>query len=323
VSWWQVSADVLASGRFVVSPLAEAVAALKTLHVGASRGPADRTWLDVHLPGYRDRLAADPVTALIVRAALAPAWNAGFLTPPPAGGGTFADELEHVRAVPPEVARADLEVSLGGPLPAGLRRDDVAARAADLLDWVWTATVAPDWPRRRSTIEADVVARTARLAREGWTAALAGLRPGMRWLGDGRLLLHTRRLPPLDLHGVELLLVPVTPDQSWLSWDAGRRYAVVYPCSGTLAPRDPAPPDALRRLLGPGRADVLALLDTPLSSTHLVALTGQGLGSVGRHLRVLRDAGLVERARAGRSVLYRRTAVGDALVAGRTADHPG
>ncbi|MFD7652633.1 winged helix-turn-helix domain-containing protein [Actinosynnema sp. NPDC059797] len=58
------------------------------------------------------------------------------------------------------------------------------------------------------------------------------------------------------------------------------------------------------------RAGLLVLLGTPLSTTQLVALTGQGLGSVGRHLRVLRDAGLVERRRAGRSVLYARTEAG-------------
>ncbi|MEV2249926.1 helix-turn-helix domain-containing protein [Streptomyces sp. NPDC050147] len=44
------------------------------------------------------------------------------------------------------------------------------------------------------------------------------------------------------------------------------------------------------------------------------SLTGQGLGSVGRHLRVLLDAGLVRRRRTGRSVLYFRTAAGEALV---------
>jgi DNA-binding transcriptional ArsR family regulator len=55
------------------------------------------------------------------------------------------------------------------------------------------------------------------------------------------------------------------------------------------------------------------LLAAPLSTTQLVALTGQGLGSVGRHLRVLLDAGLVERRRAGRSVLYSRTPAGESL----------
>jgi len=57
------------------------------------------------------------------------------------------------------------------------------------------------------------------------------------------------------------------------------------------------------------------LLDAPKSTTQLVALTGQPLGSVGRHLKILLDAGLLERRRAGRSVLYYRTAVAESLVA--------
>lgn len=73
-------------------------------------------------------------------------------------------------------------------------------------------------------------------------------------------------------------------------------------------------PEALGALLGGARAAVLVLLDTPKSTSQLVALTGQGLGSVGRHLRVLLDARLLRRRRAGRSVLYYRTAVGDTLV---------
>jgi len=45
-----------------------------------------------------------------------------------------------------------------------------------------------------------------------------------------------------------------------------------------------------------------------------VALTGQGLGSVGRHLKVLLGARLVQRRRAGRSVLYYRTIAGETLL---------
>ncbi len=45
-----------------------------------------------------------------------------------------------------------------------------------------------------------------------------------------------------------------------------------------------------------------------------VTLTSQGLGSVGRHLKILWDAGLLHRRRAGRSVLYYRSEAGDLLV---------
>lgn len=216
---------------------------------------------------------------------------------------------------PAGAAWADLTVSLGGPLPAALRRPDLPQRAADLLAWVWDETVPPYWPRRRRIIEADVVARTAMLAQGGWAAALAGMRHGMRWLGEGRLQINSYDNPSREISGARLLFVPVTTSRSWVSWDEPNRYAVIYPCSGALADSSPEPaPETLGALLGSARARVLALLDTPKSTTQLVALTGQGLGSVGRHLKVLLDAGLRRRRRrAGRSVLYYRTAVGDGL----------
>jgi len=317
MGWWQVNADTLAGSRFVLSPLAEATASLIALEKGAAGHPGERTWLDTHRPAYRERLAGDPVTALLVRAALGRHWIADFLTVTPAGQRepAFGQELARVRARSPEAARADLAVSLPGPLPAQLYRSDLPERAADLLEWVWQETVLPDWPRRRRIMEADVVARTRELSQGGWAAALAGMRPGMRWLGESRLQINAHDNPPRQIAGAQLLFVPVTPRQGWVSWDAPHRYAVIYPCSGVLAQADLAPvPEALRTLLGPARAGVLVLLDTPKSTTQLVALTGQGLGSVGRHLKVLLDARLVQRRRAGRSVLYYRTVAGETLL---------
>ncbi|MFE2110784.1 ArsR family transcriptional regulator [Kitasatospora sp. NPDC059463] len=334
MGWWRLDADTLAGSRFALSPLAETVAALKTLHHGGGAHPGERRWLGAALPRYRERLAADPVTAALVRAALGPRWNATFLTPTPgaeqhrADGALFARELAEVRATPPAVARADLAETLGTAPPPLLERDDLAGRAADLLAWVWAETVEPTWARRRRVIEADVLARTARLGAGGWADALSGLRPGMRWLGGDRLGIGLRDAgpQPMDLTGVHLLFVPVTPQQSWLCWDVppvdgrrraapGRRYAVVYPCSGVLAEEDRPPvPQALAALLGPGRAELLALLEAPKTTSQLVALTRLPLGSVGRHLRILRESGLALRRRAGRSVLYHRTPAGQVLL---------
>ncbi|MFB7845747.1 ArsR/SmtB family transcription factor [Streptomyces sp. NPDC056053] len=325
---WRISADTLAGSRFVVSPLAETVAALKALERGRPDHPGERAWLDAHLPAHRARRAADPVTALLVAVALGGSWNADFVTPTPTGEGapSFEEELAPVRATTPERARADLVVSLGGgPLPPLLDRDDLAHRVADVLEWVWHRTVLPDWPRRRRIIEADVVARTGELGRGGWAAALSGLRPEMRWLGDGRLRINAYDYPTKQLTGVRLLFVPVTRRSGWVSWDdEARRYAIVYPCSGALADVGRVRvPDSLSRLLGPARATVLVLLADPKSTTQLVALTGQGLGSVGRHLKVLLDAGLADRRRTGRSVLYFRTAAGDVLVGAARRDGRG
>ncbi|WP_327246336.1 ArsR/SmtB family transcription factor [Streptomyces sp. NBC_01320] len=316
---WQINTDTLAGSRFVVSPLAEAISALNALERGRAEHPGERAWLDAHLSGYRARQAADPVAARLVPAALGGSWNADFITPTPMGEGapSFEEELAPVRATTSERARADLVVSLGGaPLPALLDRDDLAQRSADVLHWVWHRTVLPDWPRRRRIIEADIVARTGQLSHGGWAAALSGLRPGMRWLGGSRLQINAHDYPPKQLSGVRLFFVPVTQRSGWVSWDDdAERYAVVYPCSGALAePGRARVPDSLGRLLGPARATVLVLLSSPKSTTQLVALTGQGLGSVGRHLKVLLDSGLAGRRRAGRSVLYFRTDVGDVLV---------
>lgn len=166
MGWWLVNADTLAGSRFVLSPLAEATASLIVLERGTAAHPGERTWLDAHQSGYRERLAGDPVTALLVRAALGRHWIADFFTIAPAGEGepTLGEELARMRERPPETALADLTMSLGGPPPASLRRPDLPERAADLLEWVWTETVLPYWPRRRRVMEADVVARTRQLS---------------------------------------------------------------------------------------------------------------------------------------------------------------
>jgi DNA-binding transcriptional ArsR family regulator len=165
-------------------------------------------------------------------------------------------------------------------------------------------------------LEADVVARTAQVSQGGWAAVVDALRPGRtRWLGENRLQVNLHEYPPREISGAELVFVPVTPKGGWLSWEEPDRYAIVYTCSGALADHDSrAVPASLGALLGPARAGVLMLLGAPMSTSQLTAVTGQGLGSVGRHLRVLLDAGLVERRRAGRSVLYSRTAAGEVVV---------
>ncbi|MFD5566937.1 winged helix-turn-helix domain-containing protein [Streptomyces cadmiisoli] len=328
MGWWQVNADTLAGSRFLVSAFAETFASLKLLHAGVGGHPGERAWLDAHLPGYRERLAADPVTAQLVRAGLGRDWIADFLTPTPRAGEGFQEALDRVRAVGADRARAQLRMSLGGPLPADLERDDLPDRAAGLLEYVWTAAVGPYWDRRRRVLEADVVARTAQVARGGWAAVLDALRPGRtRWLGGSRLQVNLHEYPPREISGAELLFVPVTPQTGWVSWEEpGReRYAVVYPCAGALAgDRDRAAvPAGLGALLGRSRAEVLVLLASPMSTTQLVGVTGQGLGSVGRHLRVLLDAGLVERRRAGRSVWYSRTAAGEVLAEAGSGDAVG
>jgi len=317
MGWWIVSADTLAASRFVISPLSETTASLLALHRREAAHPGDKAWLDAHLPAYQRRLAADPVLALAVRAGLGRRWIADVFAPSPLGVGEqpFATELARIQAATPEQVEADLEVALDGPLPDELRRPDLAARLAGLLQWVWDQCVLPDWPTRRRILEADILARSARLGQGGWGAALDGMSPGIRWLGQGRLQINARNYPPRDISSAQLLFVPVTPRQGWTSWNEPYQYALTYPCAGVLAATDQTPvPASLAALLGPARARVLTLLDTPKSTTQLVALTGLPLGSVARHLKILLNAGLLTRRRAGRSVLYSRTKAAATLI---------
>jgi DNA-binding transcriptional ArsR family regulator len=126
------------------------------------------------------------------------------------------------------------------------------------------------------------------------------------------------------LGGRGLLFVPsvfIWPSVAF-SLDPPWPPAITYPARGVAALWSPPGgrlDDALEplgRLIGRSRAAVLAALGQPASTSQLAAVLGQSLGGLGDHLGVLRDAGLVTRARSGRCVLYRRTAAGDALVAG-------
>jgi DNA-binding transcriptional ArsR family regulator len=317
VGYWRVGADELAASRFAVSPLIETAAALMVLARGRPR-PEARDWYRAHLPAFRGWLAADPVRPALLDALLRPRWIADFLTPPPADGDrTFADALRRVRGTPRAAARAELRAVAGGPLPRVLRGADLPELAAELLHRVWSQAVRADWPHRRHLLEADVVARTRQLSAGGWAAAIDGLRPGLKWLGGNQLQINAYDYPPRDAAGSRIFFVPCTglAGHMWLASDPSNRHAVVYPCTATLADVDDRPrPAALARLIGPVRAQLLAELSSPRSTTQLVAITGYGLGSVGNHLAVLRDAGLVRRRRAGRSVLYFRTPDGDRLV---------
>lgn len=312
MGWWQVSADVLAGSKFVVSPLAEATASLIALERGTAAHPGEREWLAAHRAAYLRYAQGHPAIPALMRVAAGYKWVPSLITVAPSAGGgaTFADELRDVAGLPPGTVAADLEA-------VGLSPDADASRlpekAAALLQWVWQNAVAPYWPVRRRIIEADIAARTTRLGSGGWAQALDGMRPCVRWLGDGRLQINALDRPPREISGgARLLLVPVTMSTGgWVAWDEPHRYALTYPCSGALAERSrAAAPEALAALLGPARAAVLTLLATPMTTTQLVALTGQRLGSVGRHLRVLREAGLLERQRAGQRVLYRRSPPG-------------
>ncbi|MFI6596635.1 winged helix-turn-helix domain-containing protein [Nonomuraea sp. NPDC050536] len=308
-----VSPGDFAASRFVMSPVANTVGALLALERGTSAyGVAP--WAGRVRERYLGLLRADPSLREVARAVRGCRGVPDFLAPPQSGMDTaIDDELAAVRATPDELAREQLDrygaaEALPGP--------EVGARVARALRVIWDELIGPDWPAARVVLEADVIHRAGQLAAYGWSHALQDIGPDLRWDDQGWIELRDMEGPPIRLAGTGLCLTPIAYGAQWLSLDPPS-YALVYPArgSGRLWSAAPERRDggALDRLLGRTRAALLRELSAPAGPSHLAATLGLSVGGVGDHLAVLRDAGLVRRARAGRWVLYRRTPLGDAL----------
>lgn len=315
--------DDLLNSRFALSPITELENLLRKLNRKRHTLPPE--WAARVTPAYerlRGETALDAVLAL-----QSDRYGAAFVAPPPTSmTQTIADDLATIRAGSLAQARHEIEVCLSRRpttderVLAILRDPSVITILADAMEAAWHELVAPDWPTLRAILERDVVHRGNLLSTGGWSAAIAGLHKRLRWR-DGLIELSGYLEGTHDLGGAGLLLVP-----SVFVWPKIAAYTeppwprtLVYPARGTAALWEPAattPPDALASLLGRTRARLLVALSDPASTTQLAKSLSLAPGAVGDHLAVLRNAGLATRARAGRSVLYRRTPLGDALAAG-------
>ena len=316
--------DDLLRCRFAVSPLWETQEAVRTL-ARPDRHGYHPGWLRRIREAARG-LDLTPVWLLMPRRGHSPDW----LGPPPIGpAATFEEEIAGVRAADPGQARDDMARSLAdtpcaleSPQGRALLADPArtVGELADLMEAAWHTLVEPDWPRLRALLEADVAFHSRRLAEVGLGALLPELDPRLAWNGR-TLTIEWRGEHDRDLDGQGLVLMP-----SAFSWpdvvsgfDPPWQPTLVYPARGIGAlwaePADPAA-DTLVRLLGRGRATVLAALDEPAGTTALARRLGLAPSSVSAHLTVLRDAGLLTARRYGHQVLYERTPLGIALASG-------
>ena len=157
--------------------------------------------------------------------------------------------------------------------------------------------------------------RAGLLAAYGWPKALEGMSRRSRWIGADSIQFSDR--PGTDRHiGDEgLQFVPVTlRDGTWLCESTAAGYALVYPARRAAVELPTEGRVALERLIGRGRAELLSRLTRPGTASELARELGLSLGTVGRHLRILRDAGLIVGLREGHKVVYRVAVRGAELV---------
>jgi len=315
-----LSATAATRIRFAVSCLWEVLAGLRIL-----RDPGvpavHRRW------AARARAGVDEGGLLWRLVAPSGGYTPDFLTPVPAGlDADLARELAGLRATPPPVVRDHLRLAgrADGALHddpiAGLLHDDPVAGLARLADEIaafWAVAIAPDWPRMRALLDAEVQRRARRLAENGSAAILNDLHPSVTWR-SGELSIDQPHCTAADVpSGAGLILIPsVFVWPSVLTVTAGEVPQLAYPARGvaTLWERSSHESDALTALLGRGRARLLTELGSPLSTTELARRTGITPGGVSQHLTTLRAAGLVVTHRQGRSLLNTRTEVAEALL---------
>ncbi|MEU9662510.1 winged helix-turn-helix domain-containing protein [Streptomyces chartreusis] len=318
---FEVSVEDLLRSRFALSPALDLCLLLRSL---AGQGqPLPRAWATRLEPAFerlRRETELDAVLALQT-----PQRGPNFVAPPPRGlTQTWADDLAVIRATQLEAARH--EIAATGPsardprVRAVLDSTDAVSRIAEAMDEAWQELLAMDWPQLRAVCERDVVHRVGVIGQHGWATTIESLHPGIAWRAGG-IELASFRGGTVRLAGDGLLLIPsVFVGHIATHLEDPWPKTLVYRARGTAAlwgEQETVPqPDALTALVGRARARLLLALDAPASTSHLARSLAMAPGAVGDHLAILRGAGLLVRARSGRSVLYRRTPLGEALVAG-------
>jgi DNA-binding transcriptional ArsR family regulator len=315
------SADDLARTRFACSPLWEAVESLRMRQ--------DRASAVVHTPFIQAsarRLAGFDMSELLLLVS-PQSYIPDFLTPPPEEAlPSMEGELARLRSTPPDRVRADVARRFAGsPLPRVARPYlERPARAVDrlvgLLEEYWHRALEPEWPRVRALLESEVAERARQQALHGTGSLLGDLHPALSWRSGAMRLRGARQPGHVALDGRGLTVIPnvfVWPLACSMVADPWPP-AIVYPPRGVgslWAPKDGDAHAALDALLGRTRAAILRGLGAPCSTTELARRMDLTPSAVSQHLTVMREAGLLVCERAGRSVLYRPSAIGEALLA--------
>ncbi|MFF5297055.1 ArsR/SmtB family transcription factor [Paractinoplanes globisporus] len=342
----ETDARTLSRSRFATSPAVEIISTLQ-----ARRGPAQahvRRW-------YAQALARLDTWTLDLLHALVPTpmehrYVPDFLTPHPQRSRETRDGMvEAIASNPREEVASQLDFAFDGrPVrpefadgfanerayrrwrrrPAPLLQELFDAGEATLLEEAaaamgrfFDAAIADQWAQVGAVLDADVAFRAETMSTHGIAAMLATLDEALAW--DGRTLSLPRPFDAVvDWADDGVLFIPCTAHSGPILYAAERPRtpALTYAARGTgILWSEPQQVDhtaGLGELIGSTRLSLLRLLDDPRTTQDLSLLDGHQAPTVSYHLHLLSRSGLVTGRRSGRGVVYRRTALGDALLRG-------
>jgi DNA-binding transcriptional ArsR family regulator len=317
---FELSAEDLRNTRLSFSPLWEAVLSYRLL-LGAGSHPLQTAWAD------RAQRAARPLDLRTLTALLATGMAFDFMLPvPDEPGAPIEEELDRMRETAVQDVAAEIELahsSIGRRPPMALQPFVVHSRLAlqrlaDELQAYWDAAMAPHWPATRAVLEGELLHGAHRHVSGGIDNLLTGLHPDVHW--DGSTLQVPAGVGGAVRPGGRGVVFMATAF-AWPDVTAGVSTngtpLVAYQARGTAALWGPVPHDpgkGLEVLLGRERAAVLENIRVPRSTTDLARMLHTGASNVSYHLAVLRQAGLADRHRNGRRVLYRLSPLGAGLL---------
>jgi DNA-binding transcriptional ArsR family regulator len=259
-----------------------------------------------------------------------------FLSPPPdASVGGFDEELERLRATPPEVVHTEVQMLVQaekeqfGPLSPEKARlleiylsdpEGSLKRLVDTLRRYHDLTIAPYWQRIQEHLEGDTIKRGQALALGGVEALLSNLHPKASYSGSVLALDKTCEAV-IEPAGRGITLVPCV-----FAWprvmmlvQPGYRPTLAYGPRGVANLWSSSSPasngTALEAALGAVRASVLkGLFPMPTTTTELAHQLHLSPAAVSAHLSRLKAAELVESHRSGKRVYYRLSYAGESLL---------
>lgn len=325
----------LGRSRFAWSAAVETVGAIRA-HTAPPGAP--------HVARWRDRAArrvsSDDLRLLTDLAdARVPYLPDFVIPPPPRPVHEMVDAAEAIATTDPaaidyhlDIAfrdrpiRANVAELFGGPegmerrrraMPPSVRtalRDGPAAlaeRVAEAMLGYFDVAIAPDWPRVRDLLHADVAHHGLRIAETGPIALLDDLDADLTW-GDDAVMLTRPFDLTIDWAHDGLLLVPTTTrlNGAMLCAEEPTPPMLVYPARATgplWGTAEVAADAELVDLIGHTRAALLKQLAEPCTTGELSKRVGLTAGTVSYHLGILHRAGLIRRARRGSRVIYQRS----------------